>query len=171
MAEIEANELKDLGSTKKKKIIFMAVIVFIQALISFLLITLLFKPPSLSGEAGDKLSQCKNDDQGKIEHQSIVGEIFLIEDLVINPAGTRGRRFVSFSIGIELNEGRKVDEIKKREAKICDAIISLFVKKRFYEFTEISNRENIRRQMFEAIKKIMPEDMVRQIYITKFILQ
>jgi len=170
-AESQFTNGAELKPSRRKKIFIILMILIIQAIFSYLLIVVFFEPPSSSGNGDSLLAMFEKKVSGEFKKTGEIGEIYLIEDLVINPAGTRGRRFVSLSIGLELNEGKKVAEIVKRKPKLCDAIISLLTKKSFYEFTSISNREKIRKQILHVVLQNTPPGMVNQIYITKFIIQ
>src|SRR4030042_4838095 len=61
----------------------------------------------------------------KIEHKPPpFGEVFSLNDLIVNPAG--GRRHFMVSIGLEYFDPTKADEIRKRESLLRDNLITFF---------------------------------------------
>lgn len=153
----------------KKKFIVLLAIIILQAIISFLIITFVFVPENNKEKVeGEKEEQ--DEESSKIDLATI-GEVYLIEDIVINPAGTRGRRFISLSIGFELSSDGDPEDLKKREPKIVDLILFQLSKKGLHEFINIANREILRQEILETVKEVIPKDLVKQVYITKFIIQ
>ncbi len=155
----------------KLKIIVLAGTVILQGLLSFLLITFVFKNPSSAGKKENKKVEEKAESNETDSNDFNVGEIYLMEDIVVNPAGTMGRRFIAMSLGLELCNGQSPDEIKNREPKLQDIILSSLSQKGLSEFINTANREVIREEILETIKQTIPDGIVKQVYITRFIIQ
>ncbi|MBN2008080.1 flagellar basal body-associated FliL family protein [candidate division KSB1 bacterium] len=156
----------------KLRIIVLASTVLIQALLSFVLIKFVFTVPSTDDQPG-QVEQTEESDKKESENKAefAIGEIYPLEDIVINPAGTRGRRFISLSLGLELNPGQSADEVKRREPKLVDSILTLLSEKGLSEYIDTTNREIIREQILETIQQTIPAGIVKQVYITRFIIQ
>lgn len=166
MAEKTENpEVVEKQGGFKKKLIIMGGIIIFQALLSYLLIAFILKPPIAEGDTSSP-----NEENEEVDKLNI-GEIYLLKDIIVNPAGTRGRRFISISLGIEISDGQNIEDLKIREPKIYDSVLTLLSQKLLIDYVDVSNRETIRNEILENIKEITPDDLVKQVYITKFIIQ
>jgi flagellar FliL protein len=150
----------------KKKLIILLLIVLIQAGISYFIITKYLENPIPITKFN---SFFENDEEP--DPKANVGEIFMVEDLVINPCDTKGRRFVALSLGLETTKEITADDLKKRKPQICDAVISTLIRKKLDEFVQIDNRDSLRQEIYDAVAEALPENSITNLYITKFILQ
>lgn len=151
----------------KKKLIILAVILLIQGVVSYIIIVNYMESPiNMSGVA----KMFEGSDDGGEEPEKL-GEIYLVEDMVVNPSDSKGRRFVALSLGLEAAEGVSADALKEREPLINAAVVSLLAMKPLDEFINVEYRDSLRQQMYESIANTLPENMIKRIYITKFIIQ
>jgi flagellar FliL protein len=99
------------------------------------------------------------------------GELYKFEDIIINPAGTMGRKILSVSLSVELSNRKSLEEIKKKEPIVRDALITLLASKSFEYVADILNRETLRQELAEAANKHLKSGKVTKVYFTGFILQ
>ena len=149
----------------KKLFVILGIVVF-QAIISYFIIDMLFVSPAKGENEQAEVTATENESSQNKE----IGEIFVIDDIVVNPTDTKGRRFIALSIGLESAAGVKIDKVKKRKPQISDTVIFLLAGKTLRDFIDVSNRENLRQEIHNAINEVAP-DMVARVYITRFIIQ
>ncbi len=115
-------------------------------------------------------------------------EIYLLEDIIVNPAGTRGSRYLSISIGVEMNapavdeesgggghggggETEQASPLEPRKAQLRDVLINILSAKTILELTTAEEKENIRNEILEKFTEILNPEPVHQIYFVDFVLQ
>lgn len=115
-----------------------------------------------------------HDDHGaKDSHGNAQGgsRIYTIDDIVINPAGTGGSRFLSASIGFELESEAVVMEFRAREPMIRDALITILSSKTVAQLTDARQKEITRYQIKKRVAELMKTEQLAGVYYTDFVLQ
>ena len=97
--------------------------------------------------------------------------IHAIENLVLNPAGSGGTRFLMVTATFELKDGGADQVLKDHEAEVRDRILALLGKKTIDELTDISQRETIKKEVLEAVTPLFPKDGVRKVFFPQFVIQ
>ncbi len=99
------------------------------------------------------------------------GEVYLLEDIIVNPSGTGGTRFLSVSIGIEVTYKTTVSLIEKREPVIKDALITILGSKTIEQLSDTREKEITRYQIKKRIEQLLKTEDILAVYFTDFILQ
>lgn len=97
--------------------------------------------------------------------------IYAIRDIVVNPAGTGGSRFLSVSFGFELASSEFEAEFAAREAVVRDALITILSSKTVAQLTDAKQKEITRYQIKKRVSKLMGSDELLGVYFTDFVLQ
>ncbi len=134
-----------------------------------------FTPASAGGEAhkgGKKKSQEHGGGHGESESGgTVAGSVYLIEDLVVNPAGCGGTRYLAASVGLQSGLPTFLDDMKTKDAPIKDALIQILSSKTVEELADVSQRETIRKEIQAEVDRLLPEEEVGAIYFVRFVLQ
>jgi flagellar protein FliL len=100
------------------------------------------------------------------------GEIFLIENILVNPAGTNGTRYLSTSIGLELEKNEKAAERLKEMTPIArDILIAVFSSKTLDELGSTEGKEVVRKEILERINQAITPEKVTKVYFVDYVLQ
>ena len=94
-----------------------------------------------------------------------------IENLVLNPAGSNGTRFLMVTATFELKDGTAEQIMKDKEAEVRDRVLSLLGKKTVEELTDISLRDGIKKEVLDAIDPLFPKGAVRKVFFPQFVIQ
>ncbi len=101
-------------------------------------------------------------------------KIHMIDDIVVNPAGTNGTRYLSTSIGLEY----KVSKEKGHEAGlesvtpvIRDVLIALLTSKTMDQLSSIEGKEKLREEILTNVNTAIKPDSVYRIYFVDYVLQ
>ncbi len=97
--------------------------------------------------------------------------IYTIKDIVINPAGTRGTRFLSVSFAFDLESAELEAELEKREPVIRDALITILSSKTVSQLTDPKQKEIVRYQIKKRVSMLLDTDELAGVYYTDFVLQ
>ncbi|MBU0518135.1 flagellar basal body-associated FliL family protein [bacterium] len=120
------------------------------------------------------------------------GHIYMIDDLVINPANSGGRRHLLVSLGLEYliaseggggeggghsggAEGKELvgvgAELSLREPQIRDNLITLLAGQDISILSDIQYREKIRESLHKSINYHLETGQVEKLYFVKYVFQ
>jgi flagellar FliL protein len=118
-------------------------------------------------EDGHKKSESKKSsshgESGKV--------VYTVKDIVVNPAGTGGSRFLSVSFAFELDSELLASEFESREPLVRDALITILTSKTVAQLTDPRQKEIIRYQIKRRVEKLLGTEDLAAVYYTDFVLQ
>lgn len=97
--------------------------------------------------------------------------VFLLEDLVVNPADSGGLRYLAATVGLRSNVDGFVDNMKFNEAPVKDALIRILSSKTVDELADVSQRESTRGEILAEVRRLVPDEDVDAVYFMRFVLQ
>lgn len=100
-----------------------------------------------------------------------VGQFFEIDDLVINPAESGGRRYLVVELALETTNTNLLEEARSKEIWIRDAVITLLTQKTTEELLETTARTDLKKQILATLNAKMLEGRFERLYFKKYILQ
>ncbi|MFS8638892.1 MAG: flagellar basal body-associated FliL family protein [Gemmatimonadota bacterium] len=96
---------------------------------------------------------------------------YTIENLVVNPAGTRGMRFLVVTIAVELASAAAADELTSRDAEVRDALVRLLGRMTVEELADVERREALRNEIHGAVADLLARDEVVRVYLPLYVIQ
>lgn len=165
--KVEATEEQPKKSSGLlKTIIIFGVLQLVLAAAAFATFKTVIKPRlAVTGESKTDLKETK-----VIEKEP--GEIFLVDNIVVNPAGTNGTRYLSTSIGLEIKKTEKSAEaMKERTPAIRDILIAILSSKTLDELGSIEGKEIIRKEILERVNLSTTPEHVTKVYFVDYVLQ
>jgi flagellar protein FliL len=100
------------------------------------------------------------------------GEIYLIDNIIVNPAGTNGTRYLSTSIGLDFEKTEKAAEhIKAMTPAIRDILIAILSSKTLEELGSSEGKEVMRKQILDRVNQALSPEIVTKIYFVDYVLQ
>lgn len=112
-------------------------------------------------------------EEAKTSHATMVGDaiMYAIDDIVVNPSGTGGSRFLSVSFGFELGNAKLASEFEAREPLVRDALITILSSKSVAQLTDAREKEIMRYQVKKRLEQLLKTDQLIGVYYTDFVLQ
>lgn len=107
----------------------------------------------------------------EVEEPIEYGEFLELDNLIVNPARSDGKRFLMIKIGLESSEPKTLDEIITKRVVIHDTVLNLLSAKPVEELASIERRESIKEELREALNEIIMEGEVTRLYFTQYVLQ
>jgi flagellar FliL protein len=117
--------------------------------------------------AADKRQEAQKTKSGEPKES----HVYMMKDIVINPAGTGGTRFLSVSFGFELESLELMRMFEVREPIVRDALITILSSKTVAQLTDFKQKEIIRYQIKKRVSQIMDTEELAGVYYTDFVLQ
>jgi len=162
----------------KKLIMFGVPLLVVQLVIVYFLITKFFAPlPPASGgsEAQGTEGQAKAGKEGhgsqKEGEEGSEGKIYVVKDLIVNPAGTNGTRFLLTTVGLEVTTPEALKELENKDVMVRDALNTILTSKDLTTIVNIEGREAIRKEIEAKIGSILRGGTLTNVYFSKFIIQ
>ncbi len=94
-----------------------------------------------------------------------------VDNLVLNPAGSDGRRFLMVTATFELKDAATQQLFKDHEAEIRDHILSLLGKLTVEEASDISQRDRIKTVVLASVTPLFPRGSVTKVFFPQFVIQ
>jgi flagellar protein FliL len=117
----------------------------------------------------------------------VLKQIYNIDDVVVNPAGTGGSRYLSVSIGVEMDapkaeagggghgegegEAKPKSPLDEKRPQLRDALIGILSAKTIDQLTTVEQKDLIRSEISSAFEKILAPAKVHNIFFIDFVLQ
>jgi flagellar FliL protein len=168
----------------KSKLMIMGIVGVAAIAIGIVVALFVVKPMMAGSGQADATAEVSHSDSGKevekpkaeSKKKSAKGEhgasvVYDIDDIVINPAGTGGTRFLSASFAFELESEEAAKEFEAREALIRDALITILSSKTIAQLTDVKQKEITRYQIKKRISEILNTEELAGVFYTDFVLQ
>jgi flagellar FliL protein len=97
--------------------------------------------------------------------------IYLMENLVINPANSGGSRFLLISVGLAARNEAGVTLLRERDAELRDNVLRIFGAKTIEQVADISARDGLRAELAAQLDKVVPHGTIRRVYFPQFVIQ
>jgi flagellar FliL protein len=99
------------------------------------------------------------------------GPVHLIDNLVLNPAGSGGLRFLLATVGVQMNNAASTEALKLREVEARDVVLGVLGTKRVEELADIKNREGYKLEIKDALELLFGSGTVKGVYFSQFVVQ
>lgn len=100
-----------------------------------------------------------------------MGMVYVIDDLTVNPLGSKGRRFVVVEYAIESNNKDVIEELKVREPQLRNEFIKYFRNRTSEQILEPSFQEMSKIELMAIINDRLSSGEIDSLYYIKLILQ
>lgn len=107
----------------------------------------------------------------KKEGEAAAAPVHLLENLVLNPAGSGGARFLLLSVAIQVGTAKAAEDFKARDAELRDIVLTSLGTKTVEELTEIARREEFKKELQSAVNARFGKKAVKGLYFPQFVVQ
>ena len=98
-------------------------------------------------------------------------EHYSIENLVVNPAGTQGTRFLIVSMTILPDNAETLGRLTAKDAEIRDTLLQVLASKTIQDLSDLTQREGVKEEMRAAAESVVKPGRIRRIFLPQFVLQ
>ncbi len=125
------------------------------------------------GEKKDKKDKKgeKGEKGGEGGEKAEGGAVHRIENLIVNPAGSQGRRFLMMTVAIEVPDTKDEALLREKDAQLRDAIIGALEGESINTITSPGGRDSVKVAIRRAVAPIVDEFEYVNIYLPQFVLQ
>ncbi|MCF7810696.1 flagellar basal body-associated FliL family protein [bacterium] len=164
----ESDEIKrNLFARLKLPLIITVIVMILGGGVWWFLIKSESKVEAMGLESNDSLIIS---DKDKPKHEPPpFGEIFIIDDLIVNPAG--GRRIFMVSIGLEYFDTKHLAEMERREPILRDNLITFFSSQPAEYLSNIKYRQALRGRVKKIMDYQLGDGVVTRVIFQKWVFQ
>lgn len=108
---------------------------------------------------------------GGHDGEAATERFFQFDDLILNPAGTDGTRFLVLSLALEMKEDAGIAALEARDPEVRDVILTLLSAKTVQELADVTQRPALREELRERLNQLLGDDEVVRLYLPRFVIQ
>lgn len=180
---VEKPENPDAKKGMLKKLLIFGLPAFLIQLVLIYFLTAKFIVPLTTQErtvgstghsgkdSSGKEEETKIGDEGKDAVESKELFIYTVKDMIINPAGTNGQRYLLTTIAFNLSSDEAMKALEKKEMAVRDMLNSILTGKTMEELTDVSKREALRQEIATKTKVMVDHGRLVSVYFSKYIVQ
>lgn len=142
-------------------------IVLVQVVLMYFVFVKFIAPSMSQPQHGAAASEHEAAPEGKDE----ATQVLVIKDLIINPAGTNGTRFLLTTVGLEVPSVEIKTELEQKEIQTRDILNSVLTSKGLDELTIPEFKESLRKEILEKLNANLKTGKIKNVYFSKFIIQ
>lgn len=102
----------------------------------------------------------------------VLGEhIYSIDDIIVNPSGTDGKRLLLTSVGLDVATEEQYQTLEKKEILVKDIIISVLASKKMEELKDYSRKDSLKIEISKNIRRSIRSVKINKVYFSKYIIQ
>lgn len=168
------------GKTEKKplfskKLILIGVPVFlVQLVVIYFVVAKFIAPSATTSKETGKTEETKEHAKtagGEAGGEPGIQNIFVVKDMIVNPAGTNGTRFLLTTVGFEISNSEGKKELEGKEVQLRDALNTVLASKGLDELIDMSLREDLRLEILRKVGDLVKSGNLTNVYFSKFIIQ
>ena len=152
-----------------KTYLTIAIIVAAMALSAYF-ITKLVIVPKLKPQASAAVEE-KHEEKAEGEHGEGHNEVYLVENLLVNPTGTNGTRFLSATLGLEVAKPETAKTLEDKKIQVRDLLIAILSARTVEQLTDTAERDNMRGEIKERLNELIGGEELAAVYFVDYVLQ
>jgi len=112
------------------------------------------------------------------EHGAEKGEkkagntVHMMENLVLNPAGSNGTRFLMAAVAAEVKDEKVNEEMTSRDAELRDAVLRILGDHTVDQLADMAIRETLKKTVTDSLNaRLASKTAVKRVYFPQFVIQ
>lgn len=94
-----------------------------------------------------------------------------IDNLIVNPAGSQGSRFLMVSLAIQTDNAQLEERLRAQEPQIRDVAIALLEQKTMEMLSQPGIRDSIKQELTDTIAALTGSPNRLRVYLPQFVIQ
>lgn len=99
------------------------------------------------------------------------GPVHLLDNMVLNPAGTNGARFLLVSVALQARNEEGAAQLKAYDAAIRDGIQHILGTCTIDELTDITRRDSLKSRIRSQVDSLLRHTTVSAVFFPQFVIQ
>lgn len=103
--------------------------------------------------------------------ESKASPVYDLDNLVVNPAGTNGQRFLIVSVAVQVSNSGLVETLNQHDAEIRDAVLHMLASRTVDELNDLAIRDVLKAEVRRKIESLIGAAAVKNVFLPQFVLQ
>ncbi|MEW5701267.1 MAG: flagellar basal body-associated FliL family protein [Candidatus Zixiibacteriota bacterium] len=99
------------------------------------------------------------------------GEVYLVSNLLVNPTGTAGTRYLSATLGLELLGKETAELLRARDVQVRDLLLSVLASRTVEQLTDFQSRDQMRQEILMRLNQLLGAEKISAVYFVDYVLQ
>jgi flagellar FliL protein len=95
---------------------------------------------------------------------------YQLENVVVNPAGSEGLRFLMVTVALELRDAKALTRMGEQEVRVRDAVVAVLERQSLEMLTGPGARDSLRSRLMAAVAPLADGALLR-VYLPQFVIQ
>jgi flagellar protein FliL len=123
------------------------------------------------GEPAAAVAASPFDDDLPVGRSSEPRLLFLVENVILNPARTNGTRFLMLSVAFEVRNNQVSEQLRNREPEVRDLLLRVVGNRTVEELSTAEGRDSLRIELRNNVRALVPPGSVGRVYFPQFVIQ
>ncbi len=134
---------------------------------------LVVAPKLIARQAAADSSHTAKPEEGAEEHGEGAAEkkVIRIDNVIVNPAGTGGTRYLMASFGVEVGDPETEKKITDHEVEVRDLITSILETQTLASLTAPWARDSVKAKVADALKSVAGPKCKVRVFVPQFVIQ
>ncbi len=97
--------------------------------------------------------------------------VFRLDNIVVNPSGAQGARFLMATVAFELPDEKMAAAMRERESQIRDTVVATLESHSMDQLVAPGARDSIKRRLASAVAPFCPRPRKLRVYLPQFVIQ
>jgi flagellar FliL protein len=97
--------------------------------------------------------------------------MYVIDNVILNPAGSGGTRFLMLATAIDAKDAAVVEEMKQRDAETRDVLLRVMGSKTVEQLSDMQFREGIKKEVADSLGALFKKGAIRRIFFPQYVIQ
>jgi flagellar FliL protein len=98
--------------------------------------------------------------------------VHMMENLVLNPSGSNGTRFLMAAVAAEVKDEKVKEEMTGRDAELRDAALRILGVRTVEQLADMALREGLKKELVDSLNaRLASKSAVKRIYFPQFVIQ
>lgn len=105
------------------------------------------------------------------EKARVFGQFSELDGVIINPAGSDGKRFLMLNIGLEAAKLETLEEVTEKEVVVRDTVLKVLGSQTVEVLSDITRRNELKESVRTAVNSVLRKGEIERLYFTRYVLQ
>jgi flagellar protein FliL len=129
-------------------------------------------PKSAEAATTEESEEKGGGEHGKEGEKKAGATVHMMENLVLNPSGSNGTRFLMAAVAAEVKDEKVKEEMTGRDAELRDAVLRLLGERTVDQLSDMAQRETLKKQPTDSLNaRLASKSAIKRVYFPQFVIQ
>jgi flagellar FliL protein len=172
-APVEQEETEGASPQKKKGLVLPLLLALVAAGAGGVVGTIVLGPavaPWLAARAAESGKRSGGGGHGG-GHGGEAQSMHQLENLVVNPAGSQGTRYLLISVAVEPEDPGMIEDLGAMDVPLRHEVLSILGAKTVEELADIEKRDALVEELKSGLARVVGDGVISRIYLPQYVIQ